>query len=165
MPAPPLRAADYFDRDPVGASLSVEMTSPCRGQRVCQQTRVASCSRSMVFHPRLFFFLRDPHPADEHPAWLVNFAPLMRRANFLVTDQTRMRVLSIEPGSVQEVKSPLGSLSSNLSPRYVFHTLVPPQRTKHSLHFVSRAYDKPEINERSSVDPRVLMEPIQSVTE
>ena len=74
-----------------------------------------------------------------------------------------MRVLSIEHGSVQEVKSSLGSLSSKLSPRYVFHTLVPPQRTKHSLHFVSRAYDKPEINERSSVDPRVLMEPILSL--
>ena len=74
-----------------------------------------------------------------------------------------MRVLSIELGSVQEVKPPLGSLSSNLSSRYVFHSLVPPQRTKHSLHFVSRAYDKPEINELSSVDPRVLMEPILSL--
>ena len=29
--------------------------------------------------------------------------------------------------------------------------------------FVSRAYDKPEINNQSSVDPRVLMEPILSL--
>ena len=47
-------------------------------------------------------------------------------------------------------------------PREVFHTLVPSSAHKTST-FVSRAYDKPEINELSSVDPRVLMEPILSL--
>ena len=44
----------------------------------------------------------------------------------------------------------------------MFHTLVPSSAHKTST-FVSRAYDKPEINELSSVDPRVLMEPILSL--
>ena len=75
----------------------------------------------------------------------------------------RVLVLSLVAGEEWNIHS--SRRPQARPPRDVFHTLVLREGTRLSLHFVSRAYDKPEINEQSSVDPQVLMEPIQSVTE
>ena len=109
--------------------------------------------------------IRSAPPLEMLPACIVSSTRLMGRVTYLATDQGRMGVLVLSLAAYKERNVRSCRCSQAYSPRYVFHTLVLREGTRHSLHFVSRAYDKPEINEQSSVDPRVLMEPIQSVTE